>query len=135
MAKEPYSVWVSWMNGTEDISHAMEHDISAYGGIVPQIGDRIVTDWSDGYDTFEVVERYLIQGTPEHARWHIILQPIDLPIRRDYALHLTEEAKDLQARLVADARKVSLGRIKDMHSKRNEEEAAPRKKPGAPVVE
>lgn len=121
MAKEPYSVWVSWMNGSEVISHAVEHDISAYGGVVPSIGDRIVTDWPDGWDTSEVVERYLVQAAPDTVRWHIILQPIDLPVRRDYALLLSEESKQVEAQIVADRQKASHERLLNHLAKKNHE--------------
>lgn len=114
MSRHVHSVWV-WMDGSEDVSHAIEHSLDAYGGIVPSRGDRIVTEWPDGADSFEVVERYLVQGLDELVRWHIILQPMSMPPRRDYALHLTEEAKELQRRIVDERRKNSLEKTMMKH--------------------
>jgi hypothetical protein len=106
---------VSWVDGAAGASHAVEHNLDAYGGIVPSVGDRVVTEWPDGYDAFEVVERYLVQGIDEHVRWHIFLLPVDLKHRTDYALHLSDEAKKLQDKYVKERRNVQLEKTMAEH--------------------
>ena len=84
---------ISWILSDGTVSLPATHSLSAYEGVVPNVGDVIAVGPGNKSDAARVSERYLVQNFDSYSWWHLVVESTTLTSDRKRALFYLRDSR------------------------------------------